>query len=98
MSIPLNTLMPIPETPLENLKQLSEEDILRTIAFFRYINPEANVRLAAGRALVTNDGEAAFSGGASATITGNMLTHQVLRSRVIRNSSVDLAEMLHRNI
>ena len=74
MSIPIKTLMPIPGTPLENLKQLSEEDILRTIAFFRYINPEANVRLAAGRALVTNDGEAAFSGGASATITGNMLT------------------------
>lgn len=74
MSIPINTLMPIPGTPLENLKQLSEEDILRTIAFFRYINPEANVRLAAGRALVTNDGEATFSGGASATITGNMLT------------------------
>lgn len=74
MSIPINVLMPIPGTPLENLKQLSEEDILRTIAFFRYINPEANVRLAAGRALVTNDGEAAFSGGASATITGNMLT------------------------
>lgn len=74
MSIPINALMPIPGTPLENLKQLSEEDILRTIAFFRYINPEANVRLAAGRALVTNDGEAAFSGGASATITGNMLT------------------------
>ena len=74
MSIPINTLMPIPGTPLENLKQLSEEDILRTIAFFRYINPEANVRLAAGRALVTNDCEAAFSGGASATITGNMLT------------------------
>ena len=74
MSIPINTFMPIPGTPLENLKQLSEQDILRTIAFFRYINPEANVRLAAGRALVTNDGEAAFSGGASATITGNMLT------------------------
>ena len=74
MSIPINALMPILGTPLENLEQLSENDILRTIAFFRYINPEANVRLAAGRALITNDGEAAFSGGASATITGNMLT------------------------
>lgn len=74
MSIPINALMPIPGTPLENLEQLSENDILRTITFFRYINPEANVRLAAGRALITNDGEAAFSGGASATITGNMLT------------------------
>ena len=73
-SIPINALMPIPGTPLEHLKELSEEDILRTIAFFRYINPDANIRLAAGRALLTNDGEKAFQVGASATITGNMLT------------------------
>ncbi len=73
-SIPINALMPIPGTPLEHLPQLTEDDILRTIAFFRYINPEANIRLAAGRALLTNDGELAFRSGASATITGNMLT------------------------
>ena len=73
-SIPINALMPIPGTPLEHLPRLTEDDILRTIAFFRYINPEANIRLAAGRALLTNDGELAFRSGASATITGNMLT------------------------
>ena len=73
-SIPINALMPIPGTPLEHLPCLTEQDILRTIAFFRYINPEANIRLAAGRALLTNDGETAFRAGASATITGNMLT------------------------
>ena len=73
-SIPINALMPIKGTPLENQPQLTEDDILRTIAFFRYINPEANIRLAAGRALLTNDGELAFQSGASATITGNMLT------------------------
>ena len=73
-SIPLNALMPIPGTPLEHLPRLTEPEILRTIAFFRYINPEANIRLAAGRALLTQDGETAFRGGASATITGNMLT------------------------
>jgi len=73
-SIPINALMPIKGTPLENQEKLTEDDILRTIAFFRYINPEANIRLAAGRALMTNDGEKAFRGGASATITGNMLT------------------------
>lgn len=73
-SIPINALMPIKGTPLENLPQLTEDEILRTIAFFRYINPEANIRLAAGRALLTNDGEIAFQSGASATITGNMLT------------------------
>ena len=73
-SIPINALMPIKGTPLENVPQLKEDEILRTIAFFRYINPEANIRLAAGRALLTNDGETAFRSGASATITGNMLT------------------------
>jgi biotin synthase len=73
-SIPINALMPIKGTPLENLPELEEEDILRTIAFFRYINPLANIRLAAGRALLTNDGEIAFQSGASASITGNMLT------------------------
>ena len=73
-SIPINALMPIEGTPLENQPQLTEDEILRTIAFFRYINPEANIRLAAGRALLTNDGKIAFQSGASATITGNMLT------------------------
>lgn len=73
-SIPINALMPIKGTPLENLESLSEDDILRTIAIFRFINPKADIRLAAGRALLTNDGERAFKSGASATITGDMLT------------------------
>lgn len=73
-SIPLNALMPIKGTPFENLERISEDDILRTVAFFRFINPSANIRLAAGRALMENDGEKAFKSGASASITGNMLT------------------------
>ena len=73
-SIPINALMPIPGTPLENRPRLVEGDILRTIAFFRYINPTADIRLAAGRALLTRDGELAFRSGANASITGNMLT------------------------
>ena len=73
-SIPINALMPIKGTPLENLESLTEDEILRTIAMFRYINPEADIRLAAGRALMKNDGEMAFKSGASATINGNMLT------------------------
>lgn len=73
-SIPINALMPIKGTPLENLESLTEDEILRTIAMFRYTNPEADIRLAAGRALMKNDGEMAFKSGASATITGNMLT------------------------
>ena len=52
----LNALMPIAGTPLRDLEHISEPDILRTVSFFRYINPEADIRLGAGRALLTNDG------------------------------------------
>ena len=90
-SIPINALMPIKGTPLENQEMLKEEDILRIVAFFRYINPEANIRLAAGRALLTNDGEKAFKSGASATITGNMLTTAACAT--IRSDRKMLTEM-----
>lgn len=73
-SIPVNALMPIPGTPLENRAQLDGRDVLRTIAFFRFINPEANIRLAAGRKLLPENGATALLSGASASITGNMLT------------------------
>ncbi len=89
-SIPINALMPIKGTPLENQESLTEDEILRTIAIFRYINPEADIRLAAGRALMENDGEKAFKAGASATITGNMLT--TVSAATIRSD----IEMLHR--
>lgn len=73
-SIPINALMPIPGTALENRPPLSAEEILRTIAIFRFINPTANIRLAAGRKLLHDNGASAFQNGASASITGNMLT------------------------
>ena len=59
---------------LENRPTLAGEDILRTVAFFRYVNPAANIRLAAGRKLLPQNGATAFLAGASASITGNMLT------------------------
>lgn len=74
LSIPINSLMPIKGTPLENQEALAEEEILRTIAIFRFINPKANIRLAAGRGLLSNNGNKAFKAGANATITGNLLT------------------------
>ena len=73
-SIPVNVLMPIKGTALENLSPLAPEEILRTIAIFRYVNPTANVRLAAGRKYLPDNGASALLHGASASITGNMLT------------------------
>ncbi|MCR5762602.1 MAG: biotin synthase BioB [Treponema sp.] len=74
MSIPINALMAIPGTPYEKKAPLAEEEILRTLAMFKFINPEADIRLAAGRKLLSDNGKKAFECGCSATITGNMLT------------------------
>lgn len=73
-SIPINALLPIKGTPLEDNPKLSEEEILRTVTLFRFINPESYIRLAAGRTLMADSGKEAFFAGANATITGDMLT------------------------
>ena len=57
-SIPINVLNPIRGTP----------------AIFRFINPDAFIRMAGGRALLGDNGKRAFQSGANAGILGNMLT------------------------
>lgn len=73
-SIPLNILSPVKGTPYENNKPLSEEEILRTTAIFRFILPNAFIRLAGGRSYLSDKGKKAFLSGANAAITGDMLT------------------------
>ena len=73
-SIPINALMPIKGTPYENIAPISEDDIVRTIAIFRFINPTAYIRMAAGRSYFADGGSSIFKAGANATITGDMLT------------------------
>ena len=73
-SVPINSLIPIKGTPLERLEAISSDDIIRTAAMFRYILPEAHIRLAAGRDLMPKCGEKAFVSGVDSTITGDMLT------------------------
>lgn len=73
-SIPINILNPIKGTPLENAESLSQEDILKTVSIFRFINPKAFIRLAGGRNQIENFGQKCFLAGANATITGNYLT------------------------
>ena len=73
-SIPINALIPIKGTPLEKQKQLTKEEFLKIIAIFRYINPKARIRVAAGRKILGNYGEIAFESGACSLIVGNMLT------------------------
>lgn len=73
-SIPVNVLNPVKGTPLENAKSLSQNEIMKTIAIIRFVNPETFIRLAGGRNKIDKFGEDCFNAGANATITGNYLT------------------------
>lgn len=73
-SIPVNVLNPIPGTPYENNPALSQEEILRCIAVFRFLVPDGFIRLAGGRGLMEDKGKACFQSGANAAISGDMLT------------------------
>jgi biotin synthase len=48
-SIPVNFLNPRPGTPMEGKGKLTPGDCLRTLAMFRLVNPEKEIRVAGGR-------------------------------------------------
>lgn len=73
-SVPVNILNPIAGTPYEHNKRLSDTEIQRIIALYRFILPKAFIRLAGGRGLLTDKGLACFKSGANAAISGDMLT------------------------
>lgn len=74
-SIPVNVLNPIKGTPLENMPLLSEEELIRTVALFRLILPDAVIRFAGG---IARFSEAtllrAYKVAVNAAIMGDMLT------------------------
>ena len=73
-SVPVNMLNPIPGTPLEQNARLSAADIRRIAAVYRFILPDADIRLAGGRGLLPDKGKSCFVSGANAAISGDMLT------------------------
>jgi len=73
-SIPVNILLPIKGTPLQNAQPLNDNDILKAFAIFRIINPTADIRFAAGRLRIKHILEKALRCGISASLVGDMLT------------------------
>lgn len=51
-SVPVNFLNPRPGTPMGDNEKLRPQDCLKALAMFRFVHPEADVRVAGGREVV----------------------------------------------
>lgn len=73
-SIPINALIPIEGTKLENNNTISIWELIRTIATIRIIMPKSHIRLSAGRERLSIEGQAlCFLSGANSIFIGDKL-------------------------
>ncbi len=73
-SVPINALVPVPGTPLEEQKMVDTFDWIRMIAMARIVLPKAKIRLSAGRLSIPKEAQAlAFMAGANSIFTGEKL-------------------------
>lgn len=74
-SIPINILSPIPGTPLEDTAPISDDEILDTIAIFRFAHPRTEIRFAGGRTRLSRPVQLeAMRVGINGGLTGDFLT------------------------
>ncbi len=73
-SVPINMLVKVEGTPLENAEDLDNLDFLRSIAVARIMMPASHVRLSAGRESMSDEMQAmAFMAGANSIFYGECL-------------------------
>lgn len=74
-SVPVNILNPIKGTPLQDVPLISEEDVVRTVAIFRFILPTKSLRFAGGRMRLSEASmRRIMTGGMNGVLMGDMLT------------------------
>ncbi len=73
-SVPVNALVPVEGTPLEEQQIVSIWDMVRMIATTRIVMPRTTVRLSAGRTQMSQEGQAlCFMAGAGSIFAGDKL-------------------------
>lgn len=73
-SVPINLLMPIPGTPMENNETVDVFDLVRVIAVARIAMPKTKVRLSAGRYSLSREAQAlCYFAGANSIFYGEKL-------------------------
>ena len=73
-SVPINTLVRVPGTPLSHLPPVDPLDLVRMIAMARILMPRARVRLSAGRTELTREAQTlAIYAGANSIFYGDKL-------------------------
>ena len=73
-SVPINALVAVPGTPLENQQRVPSLEFVRMIAVARILMPESKVRLSAGRLEMSVEEQAlCFLAGANSIFAGERL-------------------------
>ena len=74
-SVPMNFLIPIKGTPLENAPEITPDEILKTIAVFRIILQKQDIMICGGREANLRDLQSMiFQAGANGMMSGGYLT------------------------
>lgn len=73
-SVPINALVAVEGTPMEDMKPVSIWDMVRMVATTRIVMPKTQVRLSAGRTEMSREGQAlCFFAGANSIFAGDKL-------------------------
>ncbi|HSR61299.1 MAG TPA: biotin synthase BioB, partial [Robiginitalea sp.] len=73
-SVPINALVAVPGTPMEDMEPVSIWEMVRMVATTRIVLPQTQVRLSAGRTQMSREGQAlCFLSGANSIFAGDKL-------------------------